>query len=157
LEEQDRSRWVQAQIAAGLALLERALAMQRAGPYQIQAAICALHAQAAQAEDTDWAQIVVLYDLLRRMMPSPVVDLNRAVAVAMAQDIESGLELLESLAVGGELKDYYLLYAARADLLRRLGRVASAADDYRRALDLCQNESERAFLNRRLSELDPYS
>lgn len=156
LEEQERNLWDQAQIAEGLTLLERALAMQRAGPYQIQAAISALHAQAAEAEDTDWAQIVVLYNLLLRMMPSPVVELNRAVAVAMAEGLETGLDLIESLATRGDLKDYYLLYAARADLLRRMGRYAAAQEDYVRALDLCQNDSERAFLERRLSEIEPY-
>ena len=128
LEEQDRQLWDQAKIAEGLALLDQALAMQRAGPYQIQAAISALHAQAQQSDDTDWAQIAVLYRLLYQMTPSPVIELNRAVAVAMAEGPTAGLELLENLA--DTLNDYYLFHAAQADLLRRSEQWASAAVAY---------------------------
>ncbi|MBZ0293260.1 MAG: RNA polymerase sigma factor [Anaerolineae bacterium] len=154
LEAQDRTRWDQAKITEGLALLDRALRMQRPGPYQLQAAISALHAQAKQPQDTDWAQIAVLYELLHRMIPSPVIELNRAVAVAMAAGIEQGMALLDALEQRGELQDYYLLHAARADLLRRTGQWDAARSAYLRALDLCQNHTERAFLTRRLTEID---
>jgi RNA polymerase sigma-70 factor (ECF subfamily) len=153
LEEQDRSLWHQAEIAEGVALLDRALGFARPGPYQIQAAIAALHAQAARAEVTDWRQITLLYGSLARLMPSPVVELNRAVAVAMAQGPQAGLELLDALRLGETLADYHLLHATRADLLRRAGRRDEAATSYVRALQLCQNSVERRFLQRRLAAL----
>jgi RNA polymerase sigma-70 factor (ECF subfamily) len=153
LEDQDRTLWDQQAIAEGMGVLEQALAMQNPGPYQVQAAISALHAQARHAEETDWPQITMLYDLLVEMMPSPVVELNRAVAVAMAEGIEPGLFLLDRLASVGELDGYYLFHAARADLLRRSGKLDEAHLAYTRALDLCQNDTERAFLRRRLTEL----
>ena len=154
LETQDRTAWDQAKIAEGTALLEQGLAMRQVGPYQIQAAISALHAQAAQPDDTDWPQIAVLYGFLARMMPSPVVELNRAVAVAMAEGIEQGLALLDQLEERGGLERYYLFYAARADLLRRLAHWDAAQVAYQQALEHCQNEAERAFLSRRLAEVE---
>ena len=153
LEEQNRSLWDQTKINEGLALLERALVMQRAGPYQIQAAISALHAQAAHPDDTDWQQIAVLYGLLHRMIPSPIIELNWAVAVAMAETIEQGLALLDELERKGELASYYLFHAARADLQRRQGNWQAAHDSYQLALEYCQNETELAFLQRRLNEV----
>jgi RNA polymerase sigma-70 factor, ECF subfamily len=153
LEDQDRTLWNQQAITEGVAVLEQALAMQHPGPYQVQAAISALHAQARHAQETDWAQITMLYDLLSEMTPSPVVELNRAVAVSMSEGIESGLLLLDRLAEAGELDGYYLFHAARADLLRRCGKVNEAHSAYTRALELCQNNTERAFLHRRLAEI----
>ena len=155
LEEQNRSLWDQNQIQEGMALLERALCMRQAGPYQVQAAISALHAQAKHPEDTDWAQIAALYRELLRMTPSPIVELNRAVAVAMADGPLRGLALLNRLELELALRDYYLFHAARADLLRRAGRMKEAAISYSQALHLCQNERERAFLRRRLTEVSP--
>ena len=155
LEEQDRSLWNQQEIQEGATLLERALRMKRAGPYQIQAAISALHAQAAQAEDTDWTQIAALYGVLLKMTPSPVIELNRAVAIAMADGPLRGLALLDQPALGKTLRDYHLFYAARADLLRRAGRLEEARSAYLLALNLCQNERERAFLQRRIAEVSP--
>ena len=149
LEDQDRSLWDSARIDEGRRMLARALALRRPGPYQLQAAIAALHAEAAAPEDTDWEQIAALYGELARVQPSPVVELNRAVAVAMAGGPESGLALMGRL----ELPDYHLLHAARADLLRRLGRRAEAAEEYRRALALATNGRERGFLERRLDAL----
>ncbi len=154
LEEQNRALWNQTKIAEGIALLDRALALRRAGPYQIQAAISALHAQAAAPDDTDWRQIAVLYGVLLRMIPSPVIALNRAVAVAMADGIERGLALLDEMAQQGELNNYYLFHAAQADLFRRSGQWDAAYSAYVRALDLCQNATERAFLRRRLDEVE---
>lgn len=154
LEEQDRSLWDAVKIHEGKAVLEAALAMQQAGPYQIQAAISAIHADAATPDATDWAQIAVLYGLLARMMPSPVIELNRAVAVAMSEGYDTGLQMIDALAADGALDHYYLLHAARADLLRRLSRWSAAHDAYSRALDLCQNTTERAFLQRRLDALE---
>ena len=150
LEEQDRSRWDRSQIAEALPLVEEAL---RGGPrpYGVQAAISALHCEAARPEDTDWPQIVELYDLLQRLQPSPIVSLNRAAAVAMADGPRAGLALIEALA--GELDNYHLLHAARADLLRRMGSPQEAAKAYTRALALAGNESERRFLERRLREV----
>jgi RNA polymerase sigma-70 factor, ECF subfamily len=151
LEEQDRGRWDQAQIREGLDLVERAL---RAGPpaaFTVQAAIAALHARAGRAADTDWPQIAALYGVLSRIAPSPIVELNRAVAVAMAEGAERGLDLMAPLAA--ELGEYHLLHAARADLLRRLGRREAAAQSYQRALALTRNEPERRFLLRRLREV----
>jgi RNA polymerase sigma-70 factor (ECF subfamily) len=153
LEEQDRSRWDRGEIDEGLAVLERAMALERGGPYQIQAAIVALHAQAAHPEDTDWAQIAALYGALGRHMPSPVVELNRAVAVAMAEGPERGLALLDALDGEAALGDYYLYHAARADLLRRMGQKDAARSAYERALSLCENGAEQAFLRRRLAEM----
>ncbi|MFI6326295.1 RNA polymerase sigma factor [Nonomuraea sp. NPDC050556] len=150
LEEQDRSRWDRAEIAEGVALLEAALRLRQAGPYQIQAAIVACHAEAGTAEDTDWAQIAGLYGKLAELVPSPVVELNRAVAVAMADGPAAGLALVDRLA--GSLPGYHLLPATRADLLRRQGRHDEAAVAYREALELATTDSERRFLRRRLSE-----
>src|SRR5947209_2958335 len=153
LEEQDRSLWNQDEIREGVAILERALRARRPGPYQVQAAISALHAQARRAEDTDWTQIAALYGELMRMTPSPVIELNRAVAVAMADGSLRGLALLNSPELEKALSEYYLFHSARADLLRRAGRLDEASRAYAQALDLCQNEKERAFLNRRLVEV----
>jgi RNA polymerase sigma-70 factor (ECF subfamily) len=152
LEEQDRGRWDRRQIAEALPLVEEALA-GGPGPFAVQAAISAVHCRAARAEDTDWAQIVRLYDFLERVQPSPVVSLNRAVAVAMASGPGAGLEIIDRLAVNNDLDSYHLLHAARADLLRRLGSAAEAAKSYRRALELATNDSERRFLARRLGEV----
>jgi RNA polymerase sigma-70 factor (ECF subfamily) len=148
LEDQDRSLWRRDELDEGLALAERAGA---AAPYAIQAAIAAEHARAKRAEDTDWRRIAALYDRLEASAPSPVVTLNRAVAVAMADGPEDGLALLDELAETGQLDDYRLLHSARADLLRRLGRDADAAAAYRRALELATNPVERRFLERRLA------
>ena len=153
LEEQDRALWNQHEIQEGLAALELALRMRRPGPYQVQAAISALHAQAKRAGDTDWSQIAALYGELLRMTPSPVVELNRAVAVAMAENPLAGLTLLDRPGLGQALDEYYLFHAARADLLRRAGRLREASSAYAQALDLCHNERERAFLSRRLAEV----
>jgi len=152
LEEQDRRRWNQKQIAEALPLVEAAL---RSGPgaFTLQAAIAALHCQAARAADTDWPQIVGLYELLERLQPSPIIALNRAAAVAMANGPQAGLALMETLA--GELDSYHLFHAARADLLRRAGLAGDATRSYERALALATNESERRFLERRLRELQP--
>src|SRR3989475_9819990 len=153
LDDQDRLLWNRDQIAQGLALVDRALAARQVGPYTIQAAIAAVHANAANAAATDWAQIVSLYDLLARAEPSPVVDLNRAVAVTMRDDPSAGLALIEAILERGDLSDYHLAHAARADLCRRLGRTAEARASYERALSLAQQEPERRFLERRLAEL----
>lgn len=153
LEEQDRSLWDQDQIAEGVAIVGRALRVGKPGPYQIQAAISALHAQAARPEDTDWPQIAALYGELVRMNPSPVIKLNRAVAIAMAEGPMRGLTLLHQLGSEGDLNNYYLFHAARADLLRRAGWLQDAADAYTKALDLAQNQVERSFLQRRLAEV----
>jgi RNA polymerase sigma-70 factor (ECF subfamily) len=153
LEEQDRSRWDRGQIEEGLALVDRALrAVRPPGPYALQAAIAALHAQAATPEATDWPQIAAIYGVLSRLYPSPVVELNRAVSVAMVDGPEAGLRLVDALAARGELKDYRLLHAARADLLRRLDRRAEAAEAYRAAFRLASSRPERRFLARRLAE-----
>jgi RNA polymerase sigma-70 factor (ECF subfamily) len=152
LEEQDRRRWNHAQIAEALPLVEEALG-GGPGPYALQAAIAALHCRAARAEDTDWPQIVRLYDLLERGQPSPIVSLNRAAALAMVEGPGPALALVEALAASGELDRYHLLHAARADLLRRLGRSGDAAESYTRALALVTNDAERRFLERRLREV----
>jgi RNA polymerase sigma-70 factor, ECF subfamily len=154
LEEQDRTRWDQHEIAEGLALLDRALALHQPGPYQLQAAINALHAQAARPEETDWRQIVALYQELARQTPSPVVELNRAVAIGMAYGPLSGLMTLDKLQLDKSLGDYHLFHAARADLLRRAGYSAEARAAYAQALALCQNRAERSLLSRRLVELN---
>jgi RNA polymerase sigma-70 factor (ECF subfamily) len=153
LEDQDRTLWNWAEIVEGIELLDRALAMHRPGPYQIQAAISALHAEAPTSNETDWQQIALLYARLADMTPSPVVELNQAVAVAMAEGPDAGLEMLDRLRLGEALAHYYLYHAARADLLRRAGRMDEATASYREALSLCQNRIERRFLQRRLAEL----
>jgi RNA polymerase sigma-70 factor (ECF subfamily) len=153
LEEQDRRQWDHAQIAHATALLESALRRRAAGPYQLQAAIAACHAQASSADTTEWAQIAKLYGLLREQMPSPIVELNRAVAVAMAGDLDGGLALVDGLAAEGPLVGYYLLEATRADLQRRRGERARAAVAYRRALALDPPAPQRRFLQRRLIEV----
>ena len=152
LEEQDRRRWNHQQIAEALPLVEEAL-HGGTGPFALQAAIAALHCQAARAADTDWPQIVRLYDLLERLQPSPIVSLNRAAAVAMADDPQAGIALMNLLAV--DLDDYHLFHAARADLLRRVSSFTEAAKSYKRALALVTNDSERRFLERRLREVQP--
>jgi RNA polymerase sigma-70 factor, ECF subfamily len=153
LEDQDRSLWNREQIIEGSALVERALSSGRVGPYTFQAAIAAVHAEAPQPAATDWAQIVSLYDVLMRANPSPVVELNRAVAVAMRDGPMAGLTLIDAIHARGELANYHLAHAARADLCRRLGRTAEARTSYERALALTQQEPERRFLERRLAEL----
>ena len=152
LEEQDRALWDRAQIDEGLVRVEAALEHRRVGPYAIQSAIAALHASARTAGDTDWRQIAALYAFLLSREPSPVVELNHAVAVAMVDGAEQGLLLLDAIAARGELDEYHLLHAARADLLRRLGRRDDARAAYRLALDLASLEPERRFLARRLAE-----
>jgi len=154
LEEQDRSLWNRDMIAEGRALVERALASRRIGSYTLQAAISAVHAGAPSAGETDWAQIVGLYDVLARVEPSPVVELNRAVAVAMRDGPEAGLALIDAILARGELTDYRLAHAARADLCRRLANSAEARASYERALALTRGEPERRFLQRRLAELE---
>ena len=156
LEEQDRRLWNQEQIAEALPLVEEAL-RGGPGPFGLQAAIAALHCQAARPEETDWPQILQVYNLLERVQPSPIVSLNRAVAVAMVEGLPPALAILDRLAASGSLDDYHLLHAARADLLRRLGSPAEAAMSYRRALELATNESERRFLERRLHEVQVHS
>jgi len=153
LEEQDRTLWHRPQIDEALALVEEALRGEP-GPFAIEAAIAAEHCKAARPEDTNWSQIVKLYDLLAEVMPSPIVSLNRAVAIAMAQGPRPALELIDELAATGELEDYHLLHAARADMLRRLGDNEEAAESYEAALNLATNDSERRFLERRLRELN---
>ncbi|NYD49373.1 RNA polymerase sigma-70 factor (ECF subfamily) [Actinomadura luteofluorescens] len=153
LEDQDRSRWDRALIAEGVETLDRAVAMRRPGPYQVQAAIAACHATAPGAAATDWPQIAALYGELARLAPSPVVDLNRAVAVAMADGAAAGLALVDELAASGRLAGYHLLPATRADLLRRDGRAAEARAAYEEALALAPTEPERRYLARRLREL----
>ncbi len=153
LDEQDRSRWNRAQIGEGTALVERALASRRFGPYTLQAAIAAVHAEAADPAATDWAQIVGLYDVLVRAEPSPVVELNRAVAVAMRDGPAAGLASIDAILGRGDLAEYHLAHSARADLCRRLGRAADARASYERALGLARQEPERRFLERRLGEL----
>src|SRR5258706_958969 len=153
LEEQDRSRWNRAQIEEGLRLLDRALAMKGVGAYQLQAAIAALHATAPSSEETDWAQIAALYAELGARYPSPVVALNHAVALAMSEGIEQGLRSIDALGRSGELESYPHYHAARADLLRRLGRAPEAAAAYERALTLTSNAVERRYLRRRLAAL----
>jgi len=152
LEEQDRTRWNQAQISEALPLVGEAL-RRAPGPFALQAAIAAEHCKAARAEDTGWPQIVRLYNLLERVQPSPIVSLNRAVAVAMADGPRRGLALIEALAATGDLDEYHLLHAARADLLRRIGSKVEATKSYQRAFALATNESERRFLERRLREV----
>ncbi|TLX57646.1 RNA polymerase subunit sigma-24 [Stutzerimonas nosocomialis] len=153
LEEQDRSLWEPSAIAEGVLLVTRALMSRRFGPYSLQAAIAAVHAQARHAEATDWRQIVGLYDVLLQLEPSAVVELNRAVALAMCEGPAAGLAQVDGLLARGELADYHLAHAARADLCRRLGRTREAGESYRRALTLARQEPERRFLRQRLEQL----
>ena len=154
LGDQDRSRWNHARIAAGQAFLDRAMRMGRPGPYQVQAAIAALHDTAATAEATDWPQIAALYNRLADLAPSPVVELNRAVAVAMVEGPAAGLAVVDRLTAAGQLDGYPYLHATRADLLRRLGRTGEAAAAYRKAHELTANAPERSFLERRIGEME---
>lgn len=154
LADQDRSRWDRDRIAEGGVLVERALSSQRIGPYTLQAAIAAVHAEAPSAEATDWPQIVGLYDVLARIDPTPVVELNRAVAVAMRDGPAAGLRIIDALLARGDLDEYHLAHSARADLCRRLGKTADARASYARALSLTRQEPERRFLERRLRDLD---
>jgi RNA polymerase sigma-70 factor (ECF subfamily) len=154
LEDQDRSLWDWAAITDGIAILDQALFMQQPGPYQIQAAIAALHAQAPTADATDWPQIAALYSALYDMLPSPIIELNRAVAVAMGESIDAGLHILDRLERDGELSAYHLFYAARADLLRRSDQLAESRRAYRQAIALCQNSTELQFLKRQLAEVE---
>jgi RNA polymerase sigma-70 factor (ECF subfamily) len=153
LEDQDRSLWDRDLIAQGTALLQRALLSRRIGPYTLQAAIAAVHAEAGDTTATDWAQIVGLYDLLLRLEPSPVIELNRAVAVAMRDGPAAGLELIDEIMARADLSDYHLAHSARAEMCRRLGRTAEARAAYERAIALTQQEPERRFLERRLTDL----
>lgn len=153
LEDQDRTLWDPDLIAEGTALVERALTSRRFGPYTLQAAIAAVHTEARTFAATDWDEIVALYDLLSRADPSPVVDLNRAAAVAMRDGPPAGLALIDAILVRGDLADYHLAHAARADLCRRLGRTDEARASYERALELAKQEPERRFLQRRLAEV----
>jgi RNA polymerase sigma-70 factor (ECF subfamily) len=153
LNDQDRSLWNRDQIDEGLALVDRALASRRFGPYTLQAAIAAVHAEASDADATDWRQIVGVYDALLRIDPSPVVELNRAVAIAMRDGPAAGLALIEDILARGDLQDYHLAHAAHADLCRRLGETAKARQSYQRAIALSRQDQERQFLERRLTEL----
>jgi RNA polymerase sigma-70 factor, ECF subfamily len=152
LEEQDRSLWDRAAIAEAIAILDKTMRLRRPGPYQLQAAIAACHTTAATADETDWGEIVVLYDRLSQMVSSPVVALNRAVAIAMADGPEAGLLVVDEIEESGALDGYYLLPATRADLLRRLGRTAMARGAYERALELAPTEAERRYLRKRIAE-----
>jgi len=154
LADQDRSLWNREQVEEGCALVQRALSSRRFGPYTLQGAIAAVHAEAADAASTDWAQIVGLYHVLAKVAPSPVVELNRAVAVAMRDGPAAGLALIDAVLADGELADYHLAHAARADLCRQLGRTAEARAAYERALALARLEPERRFLRRRIAEMD---
>jgi RNA polymerase sigma-70 factor (ECF subfamily) len=153
LDQQDRTLWDRGQIAEGVVLVERALSSRRAGPYSLQAAIAALHAEARDAATTDWRQIVGLYDVLMRMDPSPVVELNRAAAIALRDGAAAGLVLIDAILERGDLADYHLAYSAKADLCRRLGQTADAIAAYERALALTTQVPERRFIERRIAEL----
>jgi RNA polymerase sigma-70 factor (ECF subfamily) len=153
LENQNRSLWDRGQITEGLSLVKRALLMRPVGPYALQAAIAAIHAEAPNATATDWPQIVALYDLLLHATPSPVIELNRAVAVAMQHGPRAGLALIDAILERGDLADYYLAHSARADLWRRLENFAEAQISYERALSLTRQESVRRFLEQRVREL----
>jgi RNA polymerase sigma-70 factor, ECF subfamily len=153
LEDQDRSLWNREEITEGISLVEQALRSRRFGPYTLQAAIAAVHSEALTAAATDWRQIVTLYDALARVDSSPIVELNRAVAVAMHEGPEAGLSLIDALLARGELSDYHLAYAARADLCRRLSRTADALASYEKALPLTRQEPERRFLETRIKKL----
>jgi RNA polymerase sigma-70 factor, ECF subfamily len=156
LEEQDRSLWHQEQIVEGIRLVERALGRRNVGPYQLQAAIAAVHAEAATAGETDWKQIAALYTILNAGQTSPIVSLNHAVAIAMSESLDRGLAMIDDLGAGGELDSYHLYHAARADLLRRMGRDQQALESYHRALALTTNAVELRYLRRRISELGAY-
>ena len=153
LDEQDRSLWDRAEIGEGLRLVERALVLRRVDNYQLQAAIAAVHAEAKTADETDWRQIVALYEELMRITSSPVVALNHAAAVAMSEGAERGLSLIEAAGANGALKHYYLFHASRADLLRRLGRFNEATAAYNVALSLTTNRVEQNYINKRLDEI----
>jgi RNA polymerase sigma-70 factor (ECF subfamily) len=153
LEEQDRSLWDRAQIEEGTRLAQRSLRMRNPGPYQVQAAIAALHAEASRPEDTDWRQIAMLYNQLLKLQPHAIVALNRAAAASMAWGPEAGLRLMAEAEAEGSLSHYYVAHGARADLLRRSGRFAEAAAAYRRAIELCTNPVEARFFQRRLREI----
>ena len=153
LEDQDRSLWNHAQIDEGIELVERGIQSHRIGPYTLQAAIAAVHAESRDARSTDWRQIVGLYDVLLRADPSPIIELNRAAAVAMSEGAAAGLALIDAILVRGDLADYHLAHAARADLCRRLGRVSEAIESYEKALSLTTQNAERSFITRRLDEL----
>jgi RNA polymerase sigma-70 factor, ECF subfamily len=153
LEDQDRTVWHRGQIAEGTAMLDTALPLRKPGPYQIQAAVASLHANAPTAADTDWKQIALLYTALLRHTPTPVVELNAAVATAMAFGLDRGLQWITSIEERGLLADYHLLPASKAELLRRDGQLPEAATAYRRALELVTNQTERAYLERRLREV----
>jgi RNA polymerase sigma-70 factor (ECF subfamily) len=154
LDEQDRSLWNRDLMVEGQALVARALSSRRFGPYTVQAAIAAVHSEAAVAAQTDWGQIVGLYEVLLRADPSPIVELNRAAAVAMRDGPAAGLTLIDGILARGDLADYHLAHSARADLCRRLGRTAAARASYQQALSHCRQEPERRFLQRRLAELE---
>jgi RNA polymerase sigma-70 factor, ECF subfamily len=156
LNEQDRSRWNRKQIEEALPLVEEAL-LGRPGPFAVQAAIAALHCQASRPEDTDWPQILQLYGVLEQLQPSPIVSLNRAVAVAMVNGPQEALTLIDGLAAAGELENYHLLHSTRADFLRRIGSLEEAAKAYEEALALVGNDSERRFLEQRLREVQQTS
>jgi RNA polymerase sigma-70 factor (ECF subfamily) len=153
LDEQDRSRWDREIIDEGVVLVDRAMRSRQFGPYTIQAAIAAVHAEAATAAETDWSEIVGLYEVLRRADPSPVIELNRAAAIAMRDGPEAGLRLIDSILVRGDLTEYPPAHSARAELCRRLGRTAEARAAYERALSLTRQEPQRRFIGRRLEEL----
>jgi RNA polymerase sigma-70 factor (ECF subfamily) len=153
LEQQDRSLWNKDQIAEGVSLTESALRSRRFGAYTLQAAIAAVHAESSSVASTDWRQITLLYDQLLRIQPSPVVELNRAVAIAMCEGLEQGLALIDDLLACEQLSDYHLAHSARADMCRRLGRIPEARASYEKALALARQEPERRFLARRLAEL----
>jgi RNA polymerase sigma-70 factor (ECF subfamily) len=152
LDDQDRSLWNREMIAEGVSLVERALRSRQFGPYTLQAAIAAVHAEAPSAKETEWEEIVGLYDVLMRADPSPVIELNRAAAVAMRDGPEAGLTLIDDILARGELTDYPLAHSARAELCRRLGRTAEAMESYQRALGLTRQEPQRRFIERRLEE-----
>jgi RNA polymerase sigma-70 factor (ECF subfamily) len=153
LEDQDRLLWNREQIAEGKTLVERALSSRQVGVYTLQAAIAAVHAQAPSAAATDWSQIAALYELLLRIEPSPVIELNRAVAVAMRDGPAAGVALIDAILARGDLLDYHLAHSARAELCRRSGRFADAKISYQRAIDLARQEPERRFLQRQLEKL----
>jgi RNA polymerase sigma-70 factor (ECF subfamily) len=153
LDDQDRSLWNRELIAEGMALVEQSLRSRQFGPYTLQAAIAAVHAGGASAAETDWAEIVGLYDVLMKADPSPVIELNRAAAVAMRDGPEKGLMLVDSILIRGDLTDYALAHSARAELCRRLGRTDEAIESYRRALALTRQEPQRRFIERRLRQL----
>ena len=156
LEEQDRSLWHQEQIVEGIRLVERALGRRNLGPYQLQAAIAAVHAEARTARETDWKQIAALYSILNAGQTSPIISLNHAVAIAMSESLERGLAMIDDLGAGGELDSYHLYHAARADLLRRIGRNQQALECYHRAMALTTNAVELRYLRSRISELEAY-